>query len=247
MARTIIVETPDGLMDVYFDEPEQPGPGARVILMFPRSGMDGFPQRIAHWLAENGHPVVCPDITYRCPADMPIRDRKAHLKDDEIVRDIGALIRDLREHGGAKVPLAIMGHCMGGRHALLGASAFHEISGAAAYYSGDMMKGWGRDVSPFDLLSEIRCPVIGFFGAKDKNPSPADVDRMEARLLHYGIVHRFHRYPQVAHAFQQNADRSAEERQVADHSAAETLRFLRSLGEPRTSAVVDDDGPSTVC
>lgn len=229
MARTGIVETPDGLMNVYLDEPERPGPGARVILMFPRSGMDGFPQRIANWLAQNGHPVACPDITYRCPADMPFRDRKAHLKDDEIVRDIGALIRYLGERSGTTVPLAIMGHCMGGRHAFLGASSFHEIGGAAVYYSGEMMEGWGRPTSPFELLSDIACPVAGFFGGKDKNPSPADVDRIEAKLQRHGISHRIHRYADVGHAFQQNCDRSPEERRAADHSSAETLKFLRSL------------------
>lgn len=230
MARTGIAETPDGPMNVYLDEPNRPGQSARVILMFPRSGMDGFPQRIARWLAENGHPVACPDITHRCPIEMPIRDRKAHLKDEEIVRDIGALIRHLRARdGGRKVALAILGHCMGGRHAFLGASSFHEIDGAAVYYSGDMMEGWGREVSPFELLADINCPVVGFFGGKDKNPSPADVDRLEAKLKRHGVAHRFHRYPEVGHAFQQNCERSPEERKVADHSSAETLKFLRGL------------------
>lgn len=229
MPETVIVETGDGAMPVYLDEPAASGSTARVILMFPRSGMDGFPERIARWLRENGHPVACPDITYRCPAEMPIRDRKAHLQDDEIVRDIGATIAFLRARDRGARPLAIMGHCMGGRHALLGAGAFADFDGAAAYYSGDLMEGWGRTLSPFDLIGEIRCRVIGFFGGKDKNPSPSDVDRIEGELARHGITHRIHRYPAVGHAFQQNCDRSPEERAAADHSSAETLAFLQGL------------------
>lgn len=233
MPETVIVETGDGPMPVHLDEPAASGRGARVILMFPRSGMDGFPERIARWLCDNGHAVGCPDITYRCPAEMPIRDRKAHLKDEEIVRDIGATIAFLRARDPGGRPLAIMGHCMGGRHALLGAGAFADLDGAVAYYSGDLMEGWGRKLSPFDLIAEIRCPVVGFFGGKDKNPSPADVDRIEAALTRYGVTHRIHRYPDVGHAFQQNCDRSPEERAAADHSSTETLAFLRGLGTAR--------------
>lgn len=227
---TVRVDTGDGLMDVYIEEPVGGIRGAQVVLMFPRSGMDGFPQRISAWLAANGHGVVIPDITYRCPEDMPIRDRKEHLKDDEIVHDVSSLLKFLeRCDCGLRRPLAIMGHCMGGRHAMLGAGSFSEFEGAIVYYGGDMLEGWGRTISPFDLLPGAKCPLIGFFGGKDKNPSPADVDRLEHRLAELGIRHAIHRYPDVGHAFQQNADRSPEERRAASDSSERTLGFLTAL------------------
>lgn len=230
LGATVAVETDDGRMDVYLDEPAGGIKGARVVLMFPRSGMDGFPERVSRWLCSNGHGVAVPDITHRCPAEMPIRDRKEHLKDDEIVRDVRGLLTFLdRRDRGLRRPLAIMGHCMGGRHAMLGAGAVPDFDGAIVYYGGDMLEGWGRANSPFDLLTQMTCPLIGFFGGKDKNPSPADVDRLERRLVELGIRHALHRYPDVGHAFQQNADRSPEERRAADHSSEETLGFLTAL------------------
>jgi carboxymethylenebutenolidase len=118
---------------------------------------------------------------------------------------------------------------MGGRHAFLGASCIPEIAGAIAYYSADMFEAWGGATSPFDLLDRIRCPVIGFFGGKDRNPAPVDVDRIEERLSANGIEHVFHRYPDVGHAFQQNAARSPEEQRAAADSSAKTMEFLRAV------------------
>lgn len=231
MACSVLVQTRDGPMDVYLDEPSPGlGPRARVVLMFPRSGLDGFPQRVARWLAQNGHPVYVPDITHRCPADMPIRDRKAHLEDEEIVRDVGALVDWIDSRSDAeKRTLAIMGHCMGGRNSLLCASATGRFDGAIAFYSGDMMEGWGRELSPLDQLAALNCPVLGFFGGHDKNPSPADVDRIEATLTRLGVPHRIHRYADVGHAFQQNRDRSPQESRAAAHSDTEALAFLHGL------------------
>ena len=47
----------------------------------------------------------------------------------------------------------------------------------------------------------IACPVIGFFGLDDTNPSPADVDTIDAELTRHGKAHEFHRYAGAGHAF----------------------------------------------
>jgi dipeptidyl aminopeptidase/acylaminoacyl peptidase len=59
--------------------------------------------------------------------------------------------------------------------------------------------------APFELSGDIRCPVYGFFGDLDTNPSPADVDRFETELKRYNIPYVFHRYPKAGHGFQNPA------------------------------------------
>jgi carboxymethylenebutenolidase len=51
--------------------------------------------------------------------------------------------------------------------------------------------------------------MIGFFGLDDTNPSPADVDTIDAELSRHGKTHEFHRYEGAGHAFLNftNADR----------------------------------------
>ncbi len=179
MPRIERVSVDGSLMDVHVYEPAQREAAPLILLMYPRSGLDGFPQRIAAAFAAEGYRVAVPEISHRQNPAIPIRDRKQFLKDAEIVADIRATLAFLRPGNAA----FIMGHCMGGRHALLGASCIPEIAGAIAYYSADMFEAWGGAATPFDLLENIRCPVIGFFGAKDRNPRPADVDQNQAKTF----------------------------------------------------------------
>jgi carboxymethylenebutenolidase len=230
MPRIERISVDGSLMDVQIFEPAQREAAPLIVLMYPRSGLDGFPQRIAAAFAAEGFRVAVPEISHRQNPEIPIRDRKQFLKDAEIVADIRASIEFFRSDTVRKpTRVFIMGHCMGGRHAFLGASCIPEIAGAIAYYSADMFEAWGGATSPFDLLDRIRCPVIGFFGGKDRNPAPVDVDRIEERLSANGIEHVFHRYPDVGHAFQQNAARSPEEQRAAADSSAKTIEFLRAV------------------
>jgi carboxymethylenebutenolidase len=63
----------------------------------------------------------------------------------------------------------------------------------------------------------MNCDMIGIFGNDDQNPSPADVDDLDAALTKAGIAHDFHRYDGAGHGFQDfcNKDRYREE-QSAD-------------------------------
>ena len=53
-----------------------------------------------------------------------------------------------------------------------------------------------------DLAPRINCPVIGFFGNEDENPSPEDVDDYSKALNEGGVEHHFYRYDNAGHAFQ---------------------------------------------
>ncbi len=198
---------------------------AVIVLMFPRSGMDGFPQRIAQGLSDSGFLVYIPDITHRAPEDVPIRDRKRLLTDAGIIEDVGAVLSIVENSVFADRTRFIMGHCMGGRNALLAASVY-DFAGAAIFYGGEMFDAWGGSTTPFMRLQNIRCPIVGYFGGRDKNPSPADVEKMDQELSRANVVHNFVTYEDVGHAFQQNAGRSPEERRAADDSTGKMISFF---------------------
>ena len=52
-----------------------------------------------------------------------------------------------------------------------------------------------------DPTEKIACPLIGFFGNDDTNPSPDDVNRIDGELTRVGKPHVFHRYDGAGHAF----------------------------------------------
>jgi len=51
------------------------------------------------------------------------------------------------------------------------------------------------------VVSGIAAPVIGLFGEDDSDPSPADVDALDAELTRLRKPHDFHRYAGAGHAF----------------------------------------------
>jgi carboxymethylenebutenolidase len=68
--------------------------------------------------------------------------------------------------------------------------------------------------------------VIGFFGRDDTNPSPADVDRIDAELTRHGKPHEFHRYDGAGHAFLNFANAERYRPDQAKDAWAKMLDFL---------------------
>ncbi len=218
-------------MDIYVDAPRGSERSPAVVLMYHRDGLDEFTKGAAAKLRAAGYLVAVPDVSHRSPHDLSMKDRKNFLKDSEVVADIGATIDFLRGRpdvdGDRRV---IMGHCMGGRMALLGAGRVHEFRGAVVYYGGGSHLSWGKESqTPFDTLRDIRCPVIGFFGNKDNNPSPEQVDQIDAELTRHGIAHDFHRYEDAGHGFQNRNPGTPGESAATQDSWAKTLAFLKSV------------------
>jgi carboxymethylenebutenolidase len=218
-------------MDIYLDGPDRSEPGPAIVLMYHRGGIDGFTRRVAGKLAAAGYLVAVPEVSHRIARDIPMHDRKRFFRDSEIVSDIRAAGDYLRGRPDVdKDKLVIMGHCMGGRMVLLGAGMLREFRGAIVYYGGGVHLPWGEEAkTPFDTLRDIRCPVIGFFGDQDTNPSPEQVDRIDAELTRCGVVHDFYRYRDAGHGFQNRTPGTAGEQAAAEDSWARTFAFLGSV------------------
>jgi carboxymethylenebutenolidase len=231
MATMTKIPVQNSTMDVYLDGPARTAPGPAIVLAYHRGGIDNFTRLVVDRLVSFGYLIAVPEISHRCPPDMPMRDRKALLKDSEVVADIQATIDHLRSRPDvAADQIVVMGHCMGGRVVLLAAGSLVEFCGAIVFYGGSVEKSWGNEgPTPMERLHNIRCPVIGFFGDKDVHPSPEIVDQIDAELTRHGIEHDFHRYPDVGHGFQNPARDTPEERHAAEDSWAKTLSFLRKV------------------
>ena len=72
-----------------------------------------------------------------------------------------------------------------------------------SFFKEEESKKIGENNPPaIKLAPNIKCPVIGFFGNDDQNPSPEDVNDYYRALTDAGVEHEFHRYDYVGHAFQ---------------------------------------------
>ena len=121
-----------------------------------------------------------------------------------MVADMSAAFELLTSRGDVLADrIGVVGHCWGGRVAWLAACHLPELAACAVFYGGRIKLTMGpSSTAPIDLAQNIRCPVAGFFGDEDSNPTPVDVDDYRAALDTAGVRNEFHRYPGAGHAFQ---------------------------------------------
>jgi carboxymethylenebutenolidase len=205
MARWDTIQVDGQPMRVYLGAPNGGGAAPGVVVIMHGPGLERFMEDRVEELARQGYAAVCPDLYHRQPQDdgADMMTRIGRLRDAEIIADADAAIAHLRRLPDARVgDLAVLGFCMGGRITYMLAGARPTAwKAAGVFYGGNIMMPWGDGPSPFDLTKNIACPVIGFFGLDDTNPSPADVDKIDAELTRHGKAHEFHRYTGAGHAF----------------------------------------------
>lgn len=228
MAGFETIQVNDSSMRVCLADPGGDGPYPAVIVMCHIGGLDEFTEDRVDRLALAGYLAAAPDVFHYHDWIEDREARRATLRDKRIVDDIEATLDHLKGKGKVdNARIAILGHCMGGRTAILGAGSIREIGPLVVYYGGRTMLSWGGDgPTPFECIARIRGPVIGFFGMDDSEPSPADVDRIEAEFAHHGVACEFHRYQGAGHAFQNFLSSERYREGAAEDSWKRTLRFL---------------------
>jgi carboxymethylenebutenolidase len=203
MARWETTQVAGQPMRIMLATPSSRNAAPGIVVIQHGPGLDRFMEDRVDDLARNGYVAAAADLYHRQPDGGDMMTRIGRLRDDEILADTDATIAHLRSLPEVRVgDLAVLGFCMGGRVTYLLAGARPAAWRAAGvFYGGNIMQAWGDGPSPFDRTGQIACPVIGFFGLDDTNPSPADVDRIDAEMTRLGKPHEFHRYAGAGHAF----------------------------------------------
>jgi carboxymethylenebutenolidase len=143
-----------------------------------------------------------------------------------VIADINATVDFLKSHNSVDAGrIGIVGFCMGGRAVYLMCAVNPEIKAGVMYYGGDTFSAWGDGPSPFERTKDIHCPIMGHFGEDDKNPSPADMKKLDTELTRLGKPHEFYSYPNAAHAFA-NFGSSNYREHAADASWPRTFGFF---------------------
>lgn len=228
MARFDEIEVNGSPMRICVASPDAGGPRPAVIVMCHIGGLDEFTEDRVDRLADAGYIAAAPDVFHYHDWIEDKEARRATLRDKSIEEDIRACIAHVEktEKWDGK-RLGILGHCMGGRTAMLGAGRVAEIGPLVIYYGGRTMISWGGDgPTPFERIPNIEGPVIGFFGLEDTEPSPGDVDKIEKEFNRHGIACAFHRYEGAGHAFQNFMSAERYRQAAAEDSWNKTLEFL---------------------
>lgn len=204
MARKEQIVIEGSTAEMFVGEPSGSGPFPGIVVTHHGPGLDDFTADFIDKLAAEGFLAAAPHFYHRRPEAEERGEKIGHLDDLQIITDIRATVEYLKSRSDVDGQrLAIAGHCLGGRNSLLGAEALQDFSACAVFYGGNIMVGRGRTApTPFDLIGDLNCPVIAFFGNDDDNPSPDDANRIDAEMSRLDKPHTFHRYDGTGHAFQ---------------------------------------------
>ena len=91
---------------------------------------------------------------------------------------------------------------MDGRVSWLGTITNSKYKECVVFIEEESKKIGENNPPAIKLAPNIKCPVIGFFGNDDQNPSPEDVNDYRRALTDAGVEHEFHHYDYDGHAFQ---------------------------------------------
>ena len=218
-------------VQMYASVPSGPGPHPAVVMATGITGIDEFHKTFADRLAAEGYLTVAPDLFHRMPQEVldgPYLGKEPYLSDPDLIADINAAVDFLKGQSSVdNERIGITGFCMGGRVAWLMPAVNPIFKATVPFYGGDMFDTWGPATqTPFELTSDINCPMLFHFGAIDPNPSPEDQQKLDAELTRLGKTHTFYSYPDADHLFM-NFTRPDRFRQEASEIAwKRTLDFF---------------------
>lgn len=227
MANTIELTIGDVTTTAYVAVPAGEAKHPGVVVTFHRDGLDDFTAWVCDDLAANGYAAIAPNHYHVLPPGMDIERRREFLTDEQMGKDLDAAVGWLTTEGNADTNrLALIGHCMGGRTTWMGVTSQPDRwKCGCIWYGGGSFNQLGNLPAPADRLENITCPVAGFFGNDDGNPSPDDVTELDARLTKFGKAHEFHRYDGAGHAFM-SFDRPSYREEQSKDSWTKALAFI---------------------
>jgi carboxymethylenebutenolidase len=195
----------------YLAHPLEESSVGSVVVIHHMPGYDEGSKEITRRFATLGYAAICPNLHHREapgaePDDAAAASRAAGgVPDDRFLGDVNGALTYLRARPGSNGKVGSIGFCSGGRQSVLAACRLPldaAVDCYGAFVVGSPPEGFPLQVNPlYDLLADLRCPLLGLFGNEDKYPSPEHVDELEKLLTEHGKEHEFHRYDGAGHAF----------------------------------------------
>jgi carboxymethylenebutenolidase len=198
-------------IQAYQARPLDPGPFPGVVVIHHLPGYDEATKEMVRRFAVHGYSAICPNLFWREAPGAAPDDASAFVRaqggvpDEQVIRDVATAAAALRALDNANGRVGAIGHCSGGRQALLTAAAVDldaavDCYGAFALEPPPSSTGL-RYTSIKDRLPDVRCPVLGLFGDDDQYPAPAEVARLAELMATHGKSFEHHSYEGAGHAF----------------------------------------------
>jgi carboxymethylenebutenolidase len=184
-------------IEAYLAHPLDGDDQPSVVVLHHMPGYDRASKEIVRTFAVYGYAALMPNLHHRYApggraADAAAAARDAGgVPDEQCLGDVQGAIDLLRARPEANGNVGAIGYCSGGRQTFIVACSL-DVDAAVDCYGGR---------APVERAADLRCPLLGLFGAEDRNPSPDDVAAMAKALAEHGKMFDFHSYDGAGHAF----------------------------------------------
>jgi carboxymethylenebutenolidase len=201
------------------------GPGVVVIQEW--WGLVDHIKDVCDRFAAEGFVALAPDFYHGEIAKSPDEAGKMMmaLRIDEAEKDLKGAIDYLLAHAAtSSSKVGTVGFCMGGALSLYAATKNENVGACVVFYGGH------PNVKPD--LANLKSPVLGIYGERDKSVSPSVVHELERKLKELGKSFEYHIYPGADHAFFNDTRPTVYNAEAAADAWTRTVGFLRSHLQP---------------
>jgi carboxymethylenebutenolidase len=188
-----------------------------VVVIHDVWGLTDHYRDLARRLAGDGFAAFALNLYRRTP-EPKITDPGAWIRalsDPQGIADIQSAVDFLAAHPAvAGRRIGVVGFCMGGTYAIHAAAGCRGVSAAVPFYGmlshergllapppGERLDPARKPRSPLEAARDVRCPLLGCFGAEDPYIPSGDVERFARELDASGQPHEVIVYPGAGHAF----------------------------------------------
>lgn len=228
MEKVVNIDVAGSSMETTLVTPDGMRPFPAVILCHHREGVDEFTVDAARRLAKGGLLTAVPNFYHRRPRDEGWQISRKTMQDAEVVVDLKATTDFLAGLPDVQADMiGIVGHCMGGRTAFIGAATIANLKAAVILYGGHLFKTEGEGTPPpIELIKDVKAPILGLYGDRDHVIPLDEIKRVMAEIAEARIAHEFHIYENAGHAFQDFSRPDHYRKEAAEDAWARALAFL---------------------
>jgi carboxymethylenebutenolidase len=221
-AGEVKIPTADGQMPAYRAMPASGGPFPVVLVVQEIFGVHEHIKDVCRRFAKLGYCAVAPELYARQGDVSKMTDIQeivstvvAKVPDAQVMADLDAAVAWAEKSGKGDVgKLGITGFCWGGRIVWLYAAHSARLKAGVAWYGrlvGDTSELTPK--FPIDIVSSLKAPVLGLYGAADQGIPTETVEKMQSALRAAGNPSQIVLYPETPHGF--HADYRASYRKEA--------------------------------
>jgi carboxymethylenebutenolidase len=212
-AGEVQIPVAGGQIPAYRAMPSRGGNFPVALVVQEIFGVHEHIKDLCRRFAKQGYFAVAPEL-YAREGDVSkmtdFRDIAAKVvskvPDAQVMDDLDRSAAYAAKTGKADASrLGLTGFCWGGRIAWLYAAHNPKLKASVAWYG--RLSGATTQLqpkNPIDVVSDLKCPVLGLYGGKDQGISQDSIEQMRAALKQAGKTAEIIVYPEAGHGF--NAD-----------------------------------------